>query len=78
MGLIPIGGTFQEGFQFLPCPSSEGLLQDLQFPPSGKKKEKEIPWNTWEVKQRGISRTPNLALAAGQPDFSGGQEHGRF
>ena len=27
--------------------------------------------------QRGISQTPNLTLAAGEPGFSGGKGHGR-
>ena len=39
-------------------------------------KKKEIPWNTWEVMQRGTSQMPNLALAAGEPSFSGGKGHG--
>ena len=47
------------------------------FFPMLRKKKKEIPGTLWEVMQRGISQMPNLALAAGEPGFSGGEGHGR-
>ena len=66
MGSTPVGDTCQKGLQFLPCPSSEGLSRDLQFPPSARKKKK-ILGTLWKVMQCGISQTPNFALAGVSP-----------
>ena len=77
MGSTPVGDICQESLRFLPCLSSDSLLRDLRLPSSVKKKEKEFPGTLWELKQRGVSQTPSLALAAGEPGFSGGKGHGR-
>ena len=60
--------------EFLPCPSSEGLLRDLRFSPSAKKKKKSTE-TLWKVVQCGISQTPNSALAV--PGFLGVKGYGR-
>ena len=40
--LLTTGGTCQNDLRFLLCPSSEGLLRDLQFPTSAKKEKKPL------------------------------------
>ena len=65
MGSITVGGTCENSLRFLPWPSSDRLLRNLQFPsPAKKTEEKKSPGRHWEVMPCGIVQQPKLALAA--------------